>query len=90
MVRTLVTDSFGSQSRMYIDDPTALSGEYSEYYRLAFHFVPEVRRLLVIGGGAYTVPKYFAANYPEINIDVVEIDPGMTELARTYFALEEK
>lgn len=88
-LRTLSTDALGGQSLMYLDDPTALTGDYTQYYHLALHYNPDIKRILIIGGGAYTVPKYFLANYPEIKLDVVEIDPGMTRIARDYFELRD-
>jgi spermidine synthase len=87
--RLLVTDVLGSQSMMYLDAPEELAGEYPKYFETAFHFVPNLSTLLIIGGGAYTVPKYFASHYPNIQIDVVEIDPGVTRIARDYFFLKD-
>lgn len=46
-------------------------------------------RLLVIGGGGYTLPRWVEQR-PElstIDIDVVEIDPGVTEIARRKLGL---
>jgi spermidine synthase len=42
----------------------------------AAHPKPNV---LVIGGGGYTLPRYVDKFVPEAQIDVVEIDPGVTE-----------
>ncbi len=42
----------------------------------------------MIGGAAYEFPKYYVENCPEAEIDVVEIDPEVTELAKEYFNLE--
>lgn len=36
---------------------------------------------LSIGGGGYTYPRYLEAVYPQAEIMVVEIDPGVTETA---------
>jgi len=44
-------------------------------------------RALVIGGGGYTFPRYLEAKYPEAQIDVIEIDPHLTELAHRYLGL---
>ena len=46
-------------------------------------------RVLVMGGGGYSLPKYLAAFVPEARVDVVEIDPAMTALAREFFFLDE-
>ena len=45
--------------------------------------------VLVMGGGGYSLPKYLAAFVPEARVDVVEIDPAMTALAREFFFLDE-
>ena len=88
-MRMLVTDTMGSQSTVYLDAPYELSGEYTNFYPLAFLFNPQIKRILILGGGAYTVPKYFASHYPGISVDVVEIDPGLTNIARKLFFLNE-
>jgi len=44
-------------------------------------------RALSIGGGGYTFPRYLEAKYPEAQIDVIEIDPHLTELAFRHLGL---
>ncbi|MDD2672685.1 MAG: fused MFS/spermidine synthase, partial [Syntrophales bacterium] len=44
-------------------------------------------RALFIGGGGYTFPRYLDAKYPGAEIDVVEIDPAVTEAAYRYMGL---
>ena len=46
-------------------------------------------RVMVMGGGGYSLPKYLAAYVREALVDVVEIDPAMTALAREFFFLDE-
>ena len=46
-------------------------------------------RVLVMGGGGYSLPKYLAAFVPAARVDVVEIDPAITRLARERFFLDE-
>jgi len=38
-------------------------------------------RLLFLGGGGYTLPRYIEASCPTCVIDVVEIDPAVTSAA---------
>jgi spermidine synthase len=38
-------------------------------------------RALFIGGGGYTFPRYMEAVYPGSELHVVEIDPGVTQVA---------
>ena len=44
-------------------------------------------RALFIGGGGYTFPRYMEAVYPDSEIDVIEIDPGVTEVAYDMLGL---
>jgi len=63
--------------------------EYTKYYHLARHFKPDFKETLMLGGAGYSYPKDFLSKYPEAKIDVVEIDPQVTELAKQYFNLKE-
>lgn len=76
-----------NSSGMYLDSD-ALAFEYTRYYRLASHFKPNPGRALMIGGAAYSYPKDFLRNHPDARIDVVEIDPELTRLAREHFRLQ--
>jgi spermidine synthase len=87
--RTMVTGPRGRQSAMYLDHASDLVVPYTRYYRLVEHFAPGMKRLLVLGGGGYSFPKYALANYPAVTVDVVEIDPGITRLAREFFNLKD-
>lgn len=49
---------------------------------------PSALRTLSIGGGAYTFPRYLEATYPaDTVIDVVEIDPAVTEAIHAAMGL---
>lgn len=45
----------------------------------------QVRRILAIGGGGCSYPKYLAATRPDVKVDVVERDGRIARLARKYF-----
>ncbi len=62
--------------------------DYTKYYALQTIFVSEVTKALVLGGGAYTVPKSLLKDLPQAQIDVVEIEPSLISLAQQYFELE--
>lgn len=86
-IRVLATGPEGVQSAAYVDEPQALAVPYTRYYRLAEHFRPGAGRILMLGGGGLSFPKYLAANpaeFPGARLDVVEIDPGMTRAARDF------
>ncbi len=70
-------------------DNDSLVYEYAWFYQLAEHFKPGFGKTLLIGGAAYSYPKYYLGKYPAAYIDVVEIDPGLTELAREHFRLQD-
>ena len=89
-IRILQTDPLGAQSLMYMDRPDDLYSDYTKFYDLAFHYKPEAKNVLMLGGGGYCVPKHIAATRPEVAVDVVEIDPGITEVARNYFFLKDR
>jgi len=85
--REMVTGPQGRQSAMYLDDPTELALPYTRFYRLAEYYQPKMQRMLVLGGGGFSFPKYALTHYPDLEIDVVELDPGITDLARSHFGL---
>lgn len=45
-------------------------------------------RILFVGGGGYTLPGVIARRNPGARVDVVEIDPAVTRVARRWFALK--
>lgn len=51
------------------------------------HRAPQ--RVLVLGGGGYAWPKHVLATHPDARLDVVEIDPAITRIAREHFFLDE-
>ena len=87
-VRAIATDPFFVQSAIYADSDELVL-EYGKYYHLLRHFKPDFQATLIIGGAGYTFPNEYLRKYPSAKIDVVEIDPQMTEIARKFFRLEE-
>ncbi|MCU0558974.1 MAG: fused MFS/spermidine synthase [Desulfobacterales bacterium] len=89
LMRVMATGPGAKQSAMYLDSPAALALAYTRYFRLVEHFAPQMRRLLVLGGGGFSFPKYALENYPRVDLDVVELDPGIVALAREHFGLKD-
>ncbi len=86
--RVLAFDPQFLQSVMYLDsDELAL--EYAKFYHLLRHFKPDFQKTLLIGGAAYSFPKDYLQRYPNAEIETVEIDPQMTEIAKEFFRLQE-
>jgi len=61
---------------------------YPEIYPVFSNFKKEIRDILVIGAGAYTMPKYFKEYYNNSNVSVVEIDSEMEKIGEDYFNLK--
>jgi spermidine synthase len=61
---------------------------YTDAFHLAMVYRPQAKRVLFIGGGAATGPKQFRAFYPQVHVDVVEIDPVVVEVAQKYFSFK--
>lgn len=76
---------------MFLDsnNPTDLVYEYTKYYSLYKIFKPDVQNALIIGGGAYSVPKALLAELPNARIDVSEIEPSLFDLSKKYFKVED-
>ena len=77
------------RSSAVFPDSDELVFDYLKYYHLAAHFNPGFTNALMIGGSAYTYPRDYLKKYPEAIIDVVEIDPQLTELSKIHFGLTE-
>jgi spermidine synthase len=88
-IRVMTTHPKAMQSAMNLDAPGELVLPYSKYYDLVSWFKPDAGSFLILGGGGYSYPKYALDKYPNATIDVVEIDPKVTELARKFFLLKE-
>lgn len=88
VVRYMKTDNYAVQSGIFLDSDE-LVFDYTKFYRLSRHFKPDPKNALMLGGAAYTYPRDFLKNYPGASIDVVEIDPEITALARKYFNLKD-
>ena len=67
-----------------LEDPTWLIYDYEKMYaEVTAYQAEEAENLsaLFIGGGGYTFPRYMETIYPDSVLDVIEIDPGVTDIA---------
>jgi spermidine synthase len=88
-VRALILDRL-VHSYTSLIDPARLIYGYEKIYAEATAHMAERHnplRTLFIGGGGYTFPKYMEATFPDSELDVVEIDPGVTETAHEQLGL---
>jgi len=68
-------------------DSTELVFPYTHFSLLYDELVPDAENFLLLGGGAYTIPRALHTRNPELNIDVVEIEPVLYYLSLKYFDL---
>ena len=87
-IRALAIDPYFVQSGIFLDSDE-LVFDYAKYYHLIRHFKPDFNETLMIGGAGYSFPKDYLKTYKTAKMDVVEIDPQMTEIAKKYFRLAE-
>lgn len=87
-IRALATDPYFVQSAMFLDTEEPVL-EYCRFYHLIGHFNPNIKHSLIIGGAGYSFPKEYLRSYPDATLDVVEIDPQMTAIARDFFRLKD-
>ena len=87
-IRALATDPYFVQSAMFLDSDELVL-DYGKYYHLIRHFKPDFANTLIIGGAGYSFPREYLKTYPNARIDVVEIDPQMTEIARKHFRMRD-
>ena len=76
-------------SAMYLNGSASAVFRYTDYFNLAFLFNSEIKRVLFIGGGGFSGPKQFLEYYPDIVVDVVEVDPEVVRVATEYFNVYE-
>lgn len=80
----LMTGPGGVQSAVYQNGTSDPVFWYAQQMtRLAIERQP--RSVLVLGGGAFTMPQYLSDQLPDAQIDVVEIDPELASISKQYF-----
>lgn len=87
-VRTMYLDG-APQSAMALPNSTEYVFDYPRYFHLGVLMSEDVDRVLFIGGGGFSGPKRFLDEYPDVEVDVVELDPAVIRVAREYFHVED-
>jgi spermidine synthase len=88
-VKVLILDRL-VHSYSSLEDPTRLVYTYERMYAGATAFQNDRHgplQTLFIGGGGYTFPRFMEAVYPDSELDVIEIDPGVTAIAHELLGL---
>jgi spermidine synthase len=87
-VRTMILDDH-LHSAMDLNDPQRIIYNYNNYFHMGFVFTSNVTNVLFIGGGGFSGPKRFLADYPNVSVDVVEIDDEVIGAAKRYFGVND-
>ena len=77
--------SRGIQSSMILADPARLDLKYSQTMIAALALHREPRDVLVVGLGGASIPKFLQKCYPELELDIVELDPDVVRVCQDYF-----
>ncbi|MGH2405905.1 MAG: spermidine synthase, partial [bacterium] len=77
------------QSGMYLHDAFDSPFLYAAYTHLGLIFHPKPKTVLVVGLGGGSIPKRFWRDYPEMTIEVAELDPRVVEVAKQFFGVRE-
>lgn len=85
-LRTLLFDRSGvRQSVVKLGDPDHIELAYARSILVALAVCERPERMLVVGLGGGTLPSLLHQHYPQAAIDVVDIDPGVVEVAGRFF-----
>jgi spermidine synthase len=88
---------WGVQCAMRVDDnnsadETDVSFSYLFAYDLVVRkfFSEHIGRALFLGGCVEVFPRFILKHHPDTIADSIEIDPGVTEIARKYFGFRDE
>ena len=74
-----------NQSCKDLNKPKRMVFAYTRMTMASLLFTPEPSRVLVVGLGGGTLPEAFSQLFPDVEIDVLEIDPAVTRVAKDFF-----
>lgn len=76
-----------TQSATSLENPDFLQLDYTRAMMAAFLFAPKPTRILHIGLGAGSVPRFIHRHFPKVKQQTVEFSPVVIEAAYRYFDL---
>ena len=75
------------QSGMPLARPYGTAFEYADFFHLARAYRPGARDILFIGLGGGSSPKRLWRDFPDVQIQAVELDPVVRDVAYRFFEL---
>ena len=77
------------QSATYLEEECyELVFGYHRAYNALFQAGFPIRDVAMLGGGGFSYPKYLISHYPDVSVDVAEIDPMVVSIAERWFYLD--
>lgn len=87
-VRSLHFGSSARQSAMDLVAPDHIELGYLRAMLVALLFVPEPKRILLLGLGGGTLARFFLQHFPDAQIEAVELRAAVVDVAQAYFDLD--
>ena len=75
------------QSGMYKRQPFRTRYRYTDFLQLPLAYRPQTKKVLFIGLGGGSAPKRMWRDFPNLDLEVVELDPVVRDVAYRYFRL---
>ena len=86
--------NFGYRGSQFVEsvydllDPASLPVEYTRYMTLAAAYTGKLERAAFVGLGGGRTASYLVSSFPELKMEVAEIDPEVIRLAQKYFGVQ--
>jgi spermidine synthase len=89
-LRTLRFEKGGArQSVVKVGDPDHIELPYARVMSASLAFVKNPQRVLIVGLGGGTIPNFLHKHFPQVEIDVVDIDADVVDVAKRFFGFQE-
>jgi spermidine synthase len=86
---TRIKNEINYHSIVDLKDPDDMPVPYTRIMPVALLYPDKVQRILMIGLGGGSISTYLGRAMPDVQIDVVELDPGVVAAGKKYFGLQE-
>lgn len=77
-----------TESRIDLENPYTLQIAYAKFMAAGLMYPGNVDRVLMLGYGGGSVTEYFRHYHKNLDVDGVEIDPVVIEMAKRYFLVK--
>jgi spermidine synthase len=75
------------ESKLNLKQPYRLELDYTKSMFLSYAFVPQPKRVLIVGLGGGSMVHFLKKYDPELTVDVLDIDPAIVRIADKYFGV---